>query len=169
MCTVQRLRRKIWSCDFDFLKSVFHFLFFQKLDVSIISLQFVVVLMLEILFRWSKRIYSQWLKKKKKEIIFSIIIVFISFVYDFFSNLFICIRVFICNLICNFICNFICFIFNFIFNFIFSSICISVCISVRISVRIFTWSRFACLSTFKSIWIISAFIKQISFDLACFV
>jgi hypothetical protein len=43
MCTVQKLRRKIWICDFDFLKSVFHFLFFKNFDVSIISLQFVVL------------------------------------------------------------------------------------------------------------------------------
>jgi hypothetical protein len=42
MCFVERLRRKVWICYFDFLKSVFHFLFFKKLDLSITSLQFVV-------------------------------------------------------------------------------------------------------------------------------
>jgi hypothetical protein len=56
MCIVQRLRRKVWSCDFDFLKSVFHFLFFQKLDVSIISLQFAVIILRERVANRSQRV-----------------------------------------------------------------------------------------------------------------
>jgi hypothetical protein len=112
----------------------------------------------------SRRIWSRWREKRQED--WFIIIFVLVLVHDFFSDSFLCVRVFICSFICSLICSFI---FSLIFSFVFSFVFSSVCISIFISVCIFTWSRFACFSTFKQIWKNSAFIKQISFDLACFV
>ncbi len=136
--------------------------------ISYVEIRFLIMKYWALISKFSfsmwKKIWSRWRKKKKQKDWFSIII--FVFVHDFSSNSFLCVRVFICNLICSFIC----FIFSFIFSFVFSSICISVFISVCIfTCSRFACSRFACLSTFKSIWKNSAFIKQISFDFACFV